>query len=171
MKKTVVVLLGLFCFSIQLLTSSDKFIDLKGKWNFAMDDKDQGVSEKWFEHKLNDSIFLPGSMVENLKGYDITLNTKFTASIYDSSWFFNPRMEKYRKLGNIKMPFWLTQLKHYVGLAWYQKDVNIPAEWNGNHVSLYLEHPHFITRVWIDSLEIGTQNSLTVPHVFDLTGK
>ncbi|MDD5185161.1 MAG: beta-glucuronidase [Paludibacter sp.] len=171
MKKTVVVLLGLFCFSIQLLTSSDKFIDLKGKWNFAMDDKDQGVSEKWFEHKLNDSIFLPGSMVENLKGYDITLNTKFTASIYDSSWFFNPRMEKYRKLGNIKMPFWLTQLKHYVGLAWYQKDVDIPAEWNGNHVSLYLEHPHFITRVWIDSLEIGTQNSLTVPHVFDLTGK
>src|SRR5674476_1435251 len=114
MKKTAVVLLTFFCFSIQLLTSSDKFIDLKGTWNFAMDDKDRGVSEKWFDQKLNDSIFLPGSMVKNLKGYDITLDTKFTASIYDSSWFFNPRMEKYRKLGNIKMPFWLTQLKHYV---------------------------------------------------------
>lgn len=171
MKKIAVVLLTLFCLSVQFLTSSDKFIDLKGKWHFAMDDNDLGISEKWYNKPLKDSIFLPGSMVENLKGYDITLKTNFTASIYDSSWFFNPYMEKYRQPGNIKMPFWLTQLKHYVGLAWYQKEVNIPVDWTGNHISLYLEHPHFITRIWLDSIEIGSQNSLTVPHVFDITAK
>jgi len=171
MRKSFILLIVLFTVSIQYISSSDKIIDLKGKWNFAMDEKNQGLSEKWFDHKLNDSIFLPGSMVENLKGYNITLKTKFTASIYDSSWFFNPRMEKYRQPANLKMPFWLTQLKHYDGLAWYQKDVNIPSDWNSNHITLKLEHPHFITHVWIDSIEIGSQNSLTVPHVFDLTEK
>lgn len=136
-----------------------------------MDEKDLGVAEKWFDRKLDDSINLPGSMVENLKGYDITLETKFTGSIYDSSWYYNPKMEKYRQPENLKMPFWLTQLKHYIGLAWYQKEVTIPSNWKNKHISLNLEHPHYITRVWIDNTEIGTQNSLTVPHVFDLTGK
>jgi hypothetical protein len=169
MKKPYILVFALFSLLIQLFGSNDKVIDLKGKWNFAMDEKDQGLSEKWFSQKLNDSILLPGSMVENLKGYDITLETKFTGSIYDSSWYFNPRMAKYRKLDNLKMPFWLTQAKHYVGLAWYQKDVVIPTSWKGEHIILSLEHPHFITRVWVDNIEIGSQNSLTVPHVFDLT--
>jgi len=171
MKKITVVLFTIFCFSIQFIASNDKIIDLKGQWSFAIDDKDQGVTEKWFARELNDSVYLPGSMVENLKGYDISLKTQFTASIYDSSWFFNPHMEKYRQPGNLKMPFWLTQMKHYTGLAWYQKDVIIPAAWKGNHISLLLEHPHFITRVWIDNQEIGTQNSMSVPHEFDLTEK
>ena len=77
-------------------------------------------------------------------------------------------MEKYRRLDNLKMPFWLTQQKHYIGLAWYQKDIIIPANWKNKHISLYLEHPHFITRVWVDDIEIGTLNSLTVPHVYSL---
>jgi len=164
-------LVGLFvllCLSIHLFATADKVINLKGKWNFAIDEGDQGISAKWFSKKLSDSINLPGSMVENLKGYKITLNTKFTGSIYDSSWFFNPRMAKYRQPENLKMPFWLTQLNRYDGLAWYQKEVTIPASWKGSFISLKLEHPHFITQVWIDNTEIGTQNSLTVPHVYGL---
>src|ERR1035437_3654696 len=164
-------LVGLFvllCLIIHLFATADKVINLKGKWNFAIDEADQGISAKWFSKKLSDSINLPGSMVENLKGYKITLNTQFTGSIYDSSWFFNPRMAKYRQPENLKMPFWLTQLNRYDGLAWYQKEVTIPASWNGSFISLNLEHPHFITQVWIDNTEIGTQNSLTVPHVYGL---
>lgn len=169
MKKKSIILLTFFTLANLVFSINVKVIDLKGIWNFAMDEKDLGVSEKWYEHSLNDSIKLPGSMVENLKGDDITLKTKFTGSIYDSSWYFNPKMEKYRKLDNLKMPFWLTQLKHYVGLAWYQKDVEIPTNWKNTHIELLLEHPHFITRVWVDNLEVGTYNSLTVAHVFDLT--
>jgi Beta-galactosidase/beta-glucuronidase len=168
MRKILLLLIALIAFN-QIYSASSKIIDLKGKWAFAMDENDQGLSEKWFSKKLNDSIKLPGSMVENLKGFDIDLKTKFTGSIYDSSWYFNPKMEKYRQPGNIKMPFWLTQLKHYVGLAWYQKDVVIPSSWKGERMILFLERPHFITRVWVDNVEIGTQNSLTVPHVFDIT--
>jgi len=166
--KKLVGLFVLLCLSIHLFATADKVINLQGKWNFAIDETDQGISAKWFSKKLTDSINLPGSMVENLKGYKITLNTKFTGSIYDSSWFFNPRMAKYRQPENLKMPFWLTQLNRYDGLAWYQKEVTIPAAWNGRFISLKLEHPHFITQVWIDNTEIGTQNSLTVPHVYGL---
>jgi hypothetical protein len=170
MKKVVISLYLLIVLSANLIfAASYKTIDLKGKWNFAMDDKDVGVSEKWFDRNLSDSICLPGSMVENQKGYDVSLTTKFTASIYDSSWYFNPKMAKYRQLDNLKMPFWLTQQKHYIGLAWYQKNVEIPSNWSGSHITLLLEHPHFITKVWIDGTEVGTQNSLTVPHLYDLT--
>lgn len=169
MRKTSALLIILLAFSMHLFSFNGKVIDLKGKWGFAMDENDLGISEKWFTKKLNDSIKLPGSMVGNLKGFDIDLKTKFTGSIYDSSWYFNPKMEKYRQPGNIKMPFWLTQLKHYVGLAWYQKDVVIPSSWKGERVVLFLERPHFITRVWFDNVEIGSQNSLVIPHVFDIT--
>ncbi len=166
--RKLVGLIVLLCLSNHLFAAADKVINLKGKWSFAIDESDQGISAKWFSKKLSDSINLPGSMVENLKGYKITLNTKFTGSIYDSSWFFNPRMAKYRQPENLKMPFWLTQLNRYDGLAWYQKEVTIPASWNGSFISLKLEHPHFITQVWIDNTEIGTQNSMTVPHVYSL---
>ena len=169
MRKIYLLLLMIFSFTCLLFSANIKTIDLKGKWNFAMDEKDLGISEKWFDRNLDDTIYLPGSMVENSKGYDISLTTKFTASIYDSSWYFNPKMEKYRKLDNLKMPFWLTQQKHYIGLAWYQKEVEIPASWKNTRIELFLEHPHFITRVWVDNQEVGTYNSLTVAHIYDLS--
>jgi hypothetical protein len=41
-----------------------------------MDPDDKGISEKWVEADLPETIHLPGSMVENGLGYDITLDTK-----------------------------------------------------------------------------------------------
>ncbi len=84
------------------------FITLAGEWRFAIDTFDTGESERWFEGALPETINLPGSMLTNGKGFVPGPNTKWTGSIYDSSWFFNPRMEKYRQPGNIKFPFWLT---------------------------------------------------------------
>ena len=67
-------------------------------------------------------------MNENRKGDDVTLHTQWTASIYDSSFFYNPRLEKYRDPDNLKLPFWLTPVKYYVGVAWYQKRGDYPRE-------------------------------------------
>lgn len=82
-------------------------IDLSGEWAFATDPKDEGVQGKWFDKKLNDKIQLPGSMTSNGKGDDITLQTPWTGSIFDSSWFVKPAYARYRQPGNIKVPFWL----------------------------------------------------------------
>ena len=42
----------------------------------------------------------------------------------------------YRQPGNIKLPFWLTPDKYYVGPAWYSRDIVIPAGWKGKDVHL-----------------------------------
>ncbi|WP_231425161.1 sugar-binding domain-containing protein [Pedobacter sp. Leaf250] len=143
-------------------------ISLKGKWRFKIDAQDEGVKAKWYVNKLPETINLPGSMAENLKGNDITLKTKWTGSIYDSSYFYHPRLEKYREPGNLKIPFWLTPAKHYTGAAWYQKDIEVPANWKGQRVVLLLEYPHSETRVWIDDVEVGTQFTFVVAQNFEL---
>jgi hypothetical protein len=162
----------LFCaWSVPPVQKNSNVISLAGQWQFQMDPADKGVAEKWFLKSLADTIHLPGSMTQNLKGDNITLKTKWTGSIYDSSWFYNPRLAKYRVSGNLKIPFWLTPPKHYTGAAWYKKDVIIPADWKNKHLVLFLERPHTETRLWIDDTEIGMQNSLVAPHQFDLGDK
>ncbi|MES2777377.1 MAG: sugar-binding domain-containing protein [Bacteroidota bacterium] len=144
-------------------------ISLAGTWRFATDPGDKGVAEKWFDTRLADEIKLPGSMTENMKGDEVTLQTKWTGSIYDSSFFFRTSLAKYRQPGNVKIPFWLTQNKYYTGAAWYQKDVVIPATWTGKQVTIFLERCHFQSTVWVDGKEVGSNNSLVVAHQFDLT--
>lgn len=149
---------------------SDSYrIDLAGTWRFQVDSLDKGVSEQWFNKKLGDEIWLPGSMTTNGKGDEITTHTPWTGSIIDSSWFVEPQYAQYRKPGNIKVPFWLQPIKYYKGAAWYQKTVNIPALWKNKHLELFIERSHWETTLWIDGKEIGMRNSLGTPHVFDLT--
>jgi len=142
-------------------------IDLSGTWHFNADPGDVGVLENWYNKNLKDSVALPGSMTQNGKGDDVTLQTKWTGSIYDSSFFFRPSMAKYRQPGNVKIPFWLTPVKHYVGVAWYQRAIVIPANWKGRNISLFLERSHIQTRFWIDDTEIGKSNSLVASHEFE----
>ena len=144
-------------------------ITLKGKWQFQIDPGDIGIKQNWYQKKLIDVVNLPGSMRDNDKGYRPTLHTKWTGSIYDSSWYFRPDMAEYRQKDNLKFPFWLTPNKHYVGVAWYQHEVEIPADWKGRKIELFLERPHWETTVWIDSTKIGMQNSLSTPHHYDLS--
>lgn len=165
-----------FQFSLILLTifslnsyAQDKEISLRGEWQFQIDRNDEGISQKWFNRNLTDKIHLPGSMAEFLKGDEITLKTKWTGSIYDSSFYFRPSLQKYREPGNIHIPFWLTPAKHYVGAAWYQKEVTIPENWKGKRIVLHLERAHIETRVWVNDKEVGMQNSLVTPHDYDLT--
>jgi hypothetical protein len=161
------------CLLIMALLTLSSFkneeINLAGDWHFEIDRQDAGVTEKWFNRNLSDNIKLPGSMAQYLKGDDITLKTKWTGSIYDSSYYFIPRLKKYREPGNIHIPFWLTPAKHYVGATWYQKEVNIPANWTGSHILLHLERAHIQTRIWVNDKEVGMQNSLVAPHVYDLS--
>lgn len=145
------------------------YIDLSGEWLFQMDSSDNGENQQWFTKTLNDKILLPGSMTTNGKGNDITLNTPWTGSIVDSSWFFKPEYAKYRQPGNIKIPFWLQPAKYYKGQAWYQKTVIVPASWKGKHAELFIERSHWETVVWVGNTKIGMRNSLGTAHLFDLT--
>ena len=151
------------------MSFKDNVLDLSGSWQFQIDREDVGEKQQWFNRCLSDVINLPGSMPEKGKGDDVTVRTIWTGSLYDSSYYFNPAMEKYRQDGNVKLPFFLTPDKHYVGVAWYQKYVDIPASWKGKRVILFLERPHIETTVWINGRKVGLQNSLCVPHEYDIS--
>lgn len=169
MKKIIISTLMLLFAWTAGTTAQEYSYPLSGRWKFQIDREDKGVKEQWFRRNLEDHINLPGSMPEKLKGDDVTARTRWTGSLYDSSYYFNPYMEKYRIDGNVKLPFFLTPDKHYVGVAWYQKEVTIPSGWKGERIVLFLERPHIETTLWVNRQEIGMQNSLCVPHVYDLT--
>ena len=149
--------------------AADSRIDLSGAWRFQTDPTDIGISGKWYLHALSDSVRLPGSMAEYGQGDDIGVETEWTGEIVDRSWYTAEEYEPYRRPGNVKVPFWLNPVKHYVGAAWYQKDVSIPAGSQGRHIVLELERAHWESRLWVDGREAGMGNSLAAPHVFDLT--
>ena len=149
-------------------TPSNK-ISLSGQWAFQIDSLDKGIEGRWFTKNLNDRINLPGSMLTNGKGNEITVNTKWTGGIWDSIWYKLPKFAKYRQPGNIKVSFWLQPLKYYVGAAWYQKKISIPASWNKRFTQMFLERCHWESTVWIDDKKVGMQNALSAPHIYDLS--
>ncbi len=144
-------------------------IELAGNWSFKPDPQNVGEKERWFEQNLPDKITLPGSMAENGFGEQVSPATKWTGDIVDRSWFTEARFKKYRQPGNVKLLFWLTPVRHYVGPAWYQKIVSIPENWAGKRIELILERCHWETQVWVDANMVGRQNSLSTPHEYDLT--
>ncbi len=151
--------LSLLCLVYLGTATAQEPIDLAGSWAFSTGE----------EPVLNDRITLPNSMITAGKGDDVTAQTQWTGSTYDSSYYFNPAMERYRVEGNVKFPFFLTPKKHYVGTAWYERSVTIPRSWKKCPVLLYLERPHIETTVFVNGREVGHQLSLSTPHEYDIT--
>ncbi|MCR5395344.1 MAG: beta-glucuronidase [Bacteroidales bacterium] len=139
-------------------------IDLSGSWQFAIDRSPQGTQPAQYDQ----TIQLPGSMLTNGLGDEVTVDTRWIGSLYDSSFFFNPKMERYRVAGEMKFPFFLTPEKQYVGHAWYKRTVRVPKDWKGGPVTLYLERPHIETTVYVNGQEVGHQMSLSVAHQYDI---
>ena len=133
-------------------------IDLSGSWQFTTD------STRW-----DNTIRLPGSMTSNGLGEDITVSTPWTGGIVDSAYFRSDDYARYRESGHIKVPFWLQPVKYYKGVAWYKKEITVPAGWEQQDIHLFLERCHWETRLWVDDIEVGMQNALGAPHQYDLS--
>ena len=168
-KTIIIVIFVALTYSCQKTTVSNK-IGLAGEWQFAIDSLDKGITDKWFAKNLDDLIQLPGSLTSNGKGNDIGWNTPWTGQIVDSSFFKEPEYAKYREPNNFKVPFWLQPVKYYKGAAWFRKEIDIPKGWQEKDIVLFLERCHWESRVWIDEQEVGMQNSLGTPHVYNLAG-
>lgn len=158
MKKLILISTFILVTGIESIGAQEK-IDLSGKWSF-------GVGT---EAAYDDFVSLPGSMQTNGKGNEVTVHTVWTGSTYDSSYYFNPFMEKYRMEGNVKYPFFLTPDKHYVGTAWYKRTVSIPKAWKRQRIWLFLERPHIETTVYVNGRKVGHLMSLSTPHEYDIT--
>ena len=117
------------------MMSGNLLLDLSGPWRFAMGPAERAVFSE-------ETVLLPGTMDENRRGVDNTVN-------------FSPR--------------YLNRDYVYTGPAVYQREVYVPADWAGRPVLLHLERTKK-TRVWVDGRSAGErQNSYTTPHRYDLT--
>ena len=117
-----------------------KLIDLQGEWQFALDTANVGVQQQWYLRDLEETVQLPGTTDSNEKGF---LNTDTTTSH-------------------------LNRVYTYEGAAWYRKKINVPADFEGQHLSLFLERTK-PTRIWIDSTLVGSSKLLQSPQQFDLS--
>jgi hypothetical protein len=64
----------------------------------------------------------------------------------------------------------LHQRFSYTGPAWYQREIEVPADWQGQDVELTLERVIWETRVWVNGKPAGMQDSLTTPHRYEIGG-
>lgn len=121
-------------------------VDLSGEWRLALDPNDQGLAagpEKW---SFNDSIRLPATLTLAGKGDPLALK---------------PTLDK-TSLVNLHQRF------SFVGPAWYQREVEVPADWTGMDVRLELERVLWESRLWVNGKEAGLRDSLSVPHRYEL---
>jgi hypothetical protein len=121
-------------------SADESTIPLSGTWGFALDGKNSGLNEKWQTRPLEDKVTLPGTTDTNRKGQKTD---------------YRPADRLARK--------WL-----WIGPAWYQREVTIPESWKGRHITLFFERTKH-SRVWVGDTFIGGHDSLSAPHVFDLT--
>lgn len=156
------------CFFLCSVCMAAEPLDLSGRWGFALDPNDVGVTEAWFDKSLSQSITLPGSLQEQGFGEKPSAKTAWTSGI-GMQLLKDPRFAEYVQAADFKSPFWLTPDRHYVGVAWYQRQIAVPADWVGQRIALTLERPHWQTSVWVDGQKVGVQDGLGMAHQYDLT--
>jgi beta-galactosidase len=143
---------------------------LAGEWRFALDRDDAGVKAQWFASDLGATtkISLPGILQTQGYGDDITAETPFVAALpRDMRWYLLPQYAEYTKPGHVEVPYLSQPVKHYLGVAWYQREIEIPAAWKAKRLGLLLERTRWQTTVYLDEKEIGECHSLVAPHEFD----
>ena len=171
-KKPVVAYL-FFCIllavSFVTVAAQDRLvIDLSGEWRFALDRGNSGMDKNWYNQSLPDRIKLPGILQSQGYGDEISTRTPWVLSLYDRSWFDREEYKAYTKQGSVKVPFLSQPPRHYIGAAWYQREIRIPEDWRGKRVVLFLERPRWQTTVWFDDRRVGSERSLVAPHEYDL---
>ncbi|MEN0054108.1 MAG: sugar-binding domain-containing protein [Mucilaginibacter sp.] len=146
-------------------------ISLAGSWRFVLDRDDEGSNAGWFKTNFSASynISLPGILQTQGFGDEIRADTKFVAALpRDMRWYLLPQYKPYTVPGNIQVPYLSQPVRHYLGVAWYQRDIDIPADWAGKRIELFLERTRWQTDVYINDNLIGSNRSLVAPHEFDL---
>lgn len=143
---------------------------LDGPWTLSLDTRDEGLARRWFGRELAGAIpvSLPGSLAVQQIGDDVTRDTVWTGTVFDRSFYDSPDYAPYREPGRVSIPFFLQPGKVFTGPAWYQRDLEIPAAWSGRRLTLSLERPHWQTSAWLDETALGSRDSLSVAHEYDL---
>ncbi len=149
--------------------SATNLMDLSGTWRVRLDPADVGIAESWQSQSFSNKINLPGSLAENGYGEDPRFDSPWISDGRKIIQLKDSKFAPYLADDDLHMPCWLQPVKFFVGAAWYQKEVDIPREWEGKRIMLFLERPHWETRVWVDDAFVSKGNSLGTAHEHDLS--
>lgn len=140
------VILILCAAAIKAVPNSES-INLAGTWSCRLDPENSGEKQKWFNENFEKTVKLPGSLDENRLGTEVAAEPELTTET------LRHLARKYK----------------FIGAAWYQKQIDIPQQWKDKRIFLTLERVLWESRLWIDDKEIGMQDSLLSPHVYDIS--
>lgn len=112
-------------------------LTLEGEWTCELDPQDVGIAENWPDRLFSKVVRLPGTTSTNQLGEAVTAPDKGQ----------------------------LTPAYRYRGAAWYQRMIEIPEEWSGKQLFLFLERVLMRSSVWVDGKQVGNSiDLLGVPH-------
>jgi Beta-galactosidase/beta-glucuronidase len=146
---TLLILCFVACLSLySTAANAYESIALDGTWRFDIDKSAKGVGEGWE------------------KGHQYTLTINLPGTMDQANFGTNPPKADI----NNQYTFGWSRPKIYEGVAWYEREVEIPAAWAGKRVELFLEQLRSESTVWIDGKKISpTEESLLTSHRHDLT--
>lgn len=146
-------------------------LSLAGRWSMRLDPNDVGLRNGWHRQTPEayaDSLQLPGSIQAQGFGNVPSERTQWTASLFDPQWFEKPAYVRASDEIPMRLPFFLLPEREYVGAAWFCRSIDLPTDWAGRRVELMLERPHWQTQLWIDGINLGSDDSLGTPHRYQL---
>lgn len=165
MKKTIVIFWFGCC--LPLLAAS---VDLSGPWDFALDPRDQGLAEHWWEKPFHETITLPGTVSESGRGTPLSMQPVLPPvapeALTPKRGITFGRAKNYAVESAALMH--LYPRFSYTGPAWYRRVVDIPDSWADKDVTLALERTMWETRLWVNGRDAGRQNSLITPHRYEI---
>jgi len=99
---------------------------------------------------INTTVKLPGSSCESKIGRKAEYFNEYTKESVRAP------LEKYE----------------YIGELIYERDIEIPADWEGLSVSFFFERINIASKLWIDDIQIGRGViELSTPHVYKITDR
>lgn len=116
--------------------------DLNGLWDFQFDSALNGEAFGIYspDYKFSDTMRLPSTTAIEKKGSE---------SIQPEIWH-------------------LTEVYPFSGAVWFSKKVKISVDDINRPLYLYMDRTR-MTRLWIDGIFVGENNSLCTPHLYDIT--
>jgi hypothetical protein len=127
--------------------SQELRVALDGTWQFRLDPKDAGLTEKWYRRSslFTDMVQVPGCWQGQGLGNDGP----------DEVWDFQLKTRTLRAT--------------YKGTGWYSKRFEVSKSWNNKRIFLNFGGAHPSATVWLNSTMLGENTLPFVPFGFEVT--
>jgi hypothetical protein len=116
-------------------------IDLSGVWRFCLDPDNSGENDGFYRSFLPKRINIPGTVSAQ----------KLSPPALSTNYGYADPLE-------------------YSGGAWYQRDFDLPREFNKNDYTVFLTLERTRpSKVWVNAEYAGSSEFIALPQVFDIT--